>query len=161
MIRLWLPAPLEWRRQPMLHKARGRLYPHPDTERGILRWRGAWLASEREQIHGPVMVILRLVVARPPSHRKRDGSLNTRGDREPWPRGKPDVDNVAKLALDAIKGYAIDDDSNVVHLTVSKAWAGGERPGSDLWIRAAPVPERVAVDAEASAPPPHALSLDL
>lgn len=34
--------------------------------------------------------------------------------------GKPDVDNVAKAVLDALKGVAFDDDTQIVSLTVRK-----------------------------------------
>lgn len=35
---------------------------------------------------------------------------------------KPDTDNIAKLVLDALNGYAYEDDAQVVWLLVSKHW---------------------------------------
>ena len=43
------------------------------------------------------------------------------------PKCKPDIDNIAKLWLDAlVKGGIIEDDKNVVHLHVSKYYANSE-----------------------------------
>ena len=41
------------------------------------------------------------------------------------PTKKPDLDNLAKICLDALNGLAYDDDSQIVELTVSK-WYSNE-----------------------------------
>jgi len=37
---------------------------------------------------------------------------------------RPDVDNIAKLVLDALQGYAFQNDSRCCSLSVSKEWGG-------------------------------------
>jgi Holliday junction resolvase RusA-like endonuclease len=37
--------------------------------------------------------------------------------------GKPDLDNISKSILDAVQGIVIDDDKNVIKLTVEKRFA--------------------------------------
>ena len=43
-----------------------------------------------------------------------------RGDKDPTV--KPDADNIAKIICDALNGLAYGDDSQIVHLTVSKTY---------------------------------------
>ena len=51
------------------------------------------------------------------------------------PLTRPDVDNVAKLILDALNGRAYIDDSQIVSLTVSKRYAGeGEDAHTEVSI---------------------------
>ena len=57
--------------------------------------------------------------ARPRSHVGKTG-LTAAGRAQVVPR--PDVDNLAKLVLDALQGYAFKDDTYCRRLTVSKAW---------------------------------------
>ena len=58
---------------------------------------------------GPVEVSILAVFARPPSHRKADGSLRTGAPLFPGHRCG-DADNLAKGILDALHGVAFDDD---------------------------------------------------
>ncbi len=52
-----------------------------------------------------------------------------------YPCVKPDGDNIAKLMLDALNGYAYTDDSCVVSLTVSKRYThAGEEPHTIVQI---------------------------
>lgn len=44
--------------------------------------------------------------------------------QEEYPLKKPDVDNVAKIILDALNGIAYRDDKQVVELYVKKSYAG-------------------------------------
>lgn len=45
-------------------------------------------------------------------------------NQEEYPLKKPDVDNVAKIILDALNGIAYRDDKQVVELIVKKSYAG-------------------------------------
>ena len=45
-------------------------------------------------------------------------------NQEEYPLKKPDVDNVAKIILDALNGIAYRDDKQVVTLIVKKSYAG-------------------------------------
>lgn len=44
-----------------------------------------------------------------------------------WYDKKPDVDNIAKSVLDALQGYAYDDDKQIVALTIQKEYADEAR----------------------------------
>ena len=67
----------------------------------------------------PFTMTLTATFARPKSHRTRVG-LSAAGRRSALPR--PDVDNIAKLVLDALQGHAFPDDSMCARLTVEKRW---------------------------------------
>jgi Holliday junction resolvase RusA-like endonuclease len=57
--------------------------------------------------------------------------LNKRNSKKP-PQGRPDVDNLAKLVLDAGNGILWDDDSQIVKLTACKSWS--ETPGVRIFV---------------------------
>lgn len=97
----------------------------------------------REPLRGAVVVELEAVFARPKglTPREQGGTMTkaTRAELDAaWgdhagrgPCGsKPDVDNVAKLAMDAlVKAGVVVDDASVVDLRARKAWAAlGEAP---------------------------------
>lgn len=92
-----------------------------------LRW-------HHEPLDGPLEVLVLALWPRPksssPTFRRRDLA------RQPRPSA-PDVDNVAKAALDALtQGGAIVDDRLVVHLHVVTAYAAAdERPGVCIYAR--------------------------
>lgn len=44
-------------------------------------------------------------------------------ERRIWPAKKPDSDNIAKVVLDALNGIAYHDDTQVISLTVTKAYS--------------------------------------
>jgi len=50
-----------------------------------------------------------------------------------YPTKKPDIDNCAKLAADALNGIAYDDDSQIVSLICHKFWS--EEPKLEITIR--------------------------
>lgn len=73
--------------------------------------------------HGPVRIDLTFEFARPQSHRRARGALK---DTAPlFHVSTPDVDNLAKLALDAMNGRFYRDDSQVVELTARKVYTDG------------------------------------
>lgn len=85
---------------------------------------------------GPVRVVARFVMSRPPSH--------FRTDRETLAKGAPryprlDVDKLARALLDGLTGVAIDDDSQVVSLWADKDWDDGERGWQGVEITVAEV----------------------
>ena len=51
------------------------------------------------------------------SKKKREASIGQ------WSNRKPDVDNVAKIILDALNGLAYEDDKQIVSLHIYKWWA--------------------------------------
>lgn len=93
----------------------------------------AWLAAGRPGFadEADLAVVVELVVPRPASHYRADGSLGAAGRRAgPWPaRGRFDVDNGAKLALDALNGLAWRDDRAVSALVVVRSWQAPSKLG--------------------------------
>ena len=68
------------------------------------------------QATGPVSVIIDAVFARPKSHMNK-GGVKPKAPTLP----RPDVDNISKGVLDALKSV-MGDDSNVGRLLVEKTW---------------------------------------
>lgn len=67
-----------------------------------------------------VTIFAHLVPPQSASNIKKTRMLN----QEEYPLKKPDVDNVAKIILDALNGIAYRDDKQVVELHVKKLYAG-------------------------------------
>lgn len=76
------------------------------------RIRDMYLQSGAGPMEGPVQVLIDVYRALPKSRPKR---LESEQDIS-----KPDIDNVAKIVLDALNGAAWKDDSQVVSLIVEK-----------------------------------------
>jgi Holliday junction resolvase RusA-like endonuclease len=94
----------------------------------------AWLDAGSPRLEGPLAISVVMEVARPKGHyrggRREDGVLSPTGERAVFPAGKkPDVDNAAKLIMDALNGRAYRDDSDVIMLRVERRWSasGWER----------------------------------
>lgn len=91
----------------------------------------------------PVAVRLTFLFERPKYHRRADGSLTPRAPR--WHTQKPDVDNLAKAALDALSpsegrpAVAWWDDAQVMRLEVSKQWEDDPTRSGGLLIRLDPI----------------------
>lgn len=50
------------------------------------------------------------------------------------PQKKPDIDNIAKIVLDALNGVGWQDDKQVVQLTTTKYYAHNDRAGVEIII---------------------------
>lgn len=97
-----------------------------------------WRADIREEAEkacpepftGPVSVSLSFVMPRPKGHYGTGRNASILKESAPrWPVGKPDLDKLARAALDAMKGIAYLDDSQIVQLTVYKRYPGpGDGP---------------------------------
>ena len=89
-------------------------------------------------IDGAVSVELRFEMPRPKSHHKSGMPDRPLKDSAPMhPIGKPDCDNLAKAVLDCITqlGCFWRDDSQVVHLTITKEYS--QLPGLVVFINEA------------------------
>jgi crossover junction endodeoxyribonuclease RusA len=51
------------------------------------------------------------------------------------PHVRPDLDKLCRAVLDSLSGIAYRDDSQVVHITASKLYAGAEGPGVDIEVQ--------------------------
>lgn len=79
----------------------------------------------------PVRVGIRIVQAVPKSWSKKKRAQAEQGEIVPLGRNG-DIDNVAKSILDALNGYAYEDDCQVVRLTVSKEYGADARV--EVWL---------------------------
>lgn len=78
---------------------------------------------------GPVAIALNFRLPR------RQLKVDPHPDQHLWAPYKPDLDNLAKGVLDALKGAAWTDDDLVVRMTLFKVYgARGEEPGLDVHI---------------------------
>ena len=76
-----------------------------------------------EPLDGPIAVRIVLALPVPASWSKRKRTAAAEGDL--LPAGRPDLDNYAKLILDALNGVFWRDDAQIVDLRVTKAYALG------------------------------------
>lgn len=106
----------------------GRTYTDAATEAAEARIERAWEQAGKQRIDGPVRVDVRMYLARPKSHWRKDGALTAEGERTPWPCRKPDVDNALKLILDALNTRAYRDDADVISAVVGRNWASRLEP---------------------------------
>lgn len=115
----------------------GRMYNTTRTTNAEARIEMTWKAAGSPRVpDGPFAVDITLVLDRPASHFRVGGGLSAAGRRAPFPTRKPDVDNVAKLALDALNKLAWRDDAHAVFVSVEKAWASPSMPLAGLTIAA-------------------------
>ncbi|MBX5461659.1 MAG: RusA family crossover junction endodeoxyribonuclease [Steroidobacteraceae bacterium] len=118
--------------------AGGRVFTDARTQSAEARVLVAWEQAGRPRIPDdtPIAFLVTQAVQRPRSHWRRDGQLSVAGQREPWPRRKPDFDNALKLLADALNGAAYRDDVDVVHAWFVRRWAApGEPEHTTIVIR--------------------------
>jgi crossover junction endodeoxyribonuclease RusA len=75
-------------------------------------------------VETPLLVKIVFRLTRPAGHwgkGKHAGKLSTKAPK--YPRGKPDIDKLARSTLDSLTGIIFDDDSRIVELTLSKTYA--------------------------------------
>lgn len=69
----------------------------------------------------PLRMCLDFEFARPKSHLRKRGGLTKRAPKHHCQT--PDVDNLAKMIMDALNGHVYIDDKQVCELVVRKRWA--------------------------------------
>jgi len=82
---------------------------------------------------GPVRVLATFYLPRPKGHYRSDGQT-LRPAAPAFPAGRPDVDKLARAALDALSAVAFDDDAQVVVLIAAKEYADDEPVGASISI---------------------------
>lgn len=105
----------------------------------------------RPPIEGPVQVAIRAVCAPARSMSKKDRGMALAGIL--WPCKRPDLDNIEKLILDAIKGVVWGDDVQVCRVVKEKRY--GEV--AQTMVTIAPItvslaPAKQAIEAQAPLP---------
>lgn len=121
----------------------GRTYTPAPTRAAEARVRDAWVEAGCPRLpEGPVWLYLEVVVERPASHWKKDGTLSAAGERLPYPLTRPDLDNVLKLVSDALNDRAYKDDAHIVDAREVRRWAAPREDGHvRLELRALGVPQ--------------------
>ena len=103
-------------------------------------YEGRVLYAFRSSYHGlypafgkdvPVRVCICIVQAVPKSWSKKKRAQAEQGEIVPLSRNG-DVDNIAKSILDALIGFAYEDDCQVVRLTISKEY--GADAHAEVWL---------------------------
>jgi Holliday junction resolvase RusA-like endonuclease len=116
--------------RPKFNSVTKQAYTPTLTKRAEDRVALAWMGAGRPMLEdGAIGCQITIVLARAQNHWRKDGTLTPEGQRHMVPRKKPDLDNVAKLVLDALNGLAFRDDVDVVHMQVDKVFAlYGQQP---------------------------------
>ena len=100
--------------------ANGHAYTPETTKEYEDLVRAAFLEAHGKKIEDEALFVQISVYTEPPksiSKKKREEFLKG------YPMKKPDLDNVAKIILDALNGVAWKDDTQVVDLRVNRNWA--------------------------------------
>lgn len=119
MTTITIYGPLQGKGRPRF--ANGHAYTPEATKRYEGMIQGAWLLAHGERLEGPVTIDMTAYQALPKRATKAAREAAERG--EIWPIRKPDLDNIIKIALDALNGYAYTDDTQVVRLDAQKLYA--------------------------------------
>jgi Holliday junction resolvase RusA-like endonuclease len=109
-----------------------RAYTPQKTRRyeDLIRLEAGRIMEGRDQLQGPLFVRVAAFMPIPKSLSKAKTAAAIGGELRP--QTKPDVDNFAKV-IDALNGIAWHDDSQVVHMVVSKHYS--DRPRLELLAR--------------------------
>lgn len=139
-LRLVVLDPPTGKGRPRFNRQNGRPYTPRKTLTAEARIRFAWEQSGSPTLPAlaPLQTEIDLYVDRPMAHFKRDGTLTAAGQRDQTPhRQKPDVDNAAKLVLDALEKYAYPRDVAITELVVRRHWIADrhDQPRVEIRIR--------------------------
>lgn len=125
MIRLEIMDEPTGKARPQFNRHTGHARTPDVTKVAESHVRAAWLAAGRPAVSEatPLECTIDCYLRRPQGHYRKNGLLGSAGLSSLRPLRKPDVDNAAKLILDALEGYAYPSDAAIVTLTVRKWWA--------------------------------------
>lgn len=130
-----IPGEPKAKARPRFSRSSGRAYTPAATEQAEQSFQSrSWVALREagwtEPHKGPISVEVVCVLAVPASWAKAKKAQALSGELSPT--GRPDVDNYAKLVMDALNGIAWVDDAQVVQLSVGKRY--GEQPETRLHL---------------------------
>lgn len=87
----------------------------------------------QEPFDGPVAVWITATLQPPRSVSKKSRALMLLDNPKHRPTKRPDVENIAKAALDGMNQIAFRDDAQVARLIITKRW--GEEPGLTITVQ--------------------------
>ncbi|HEX6024381.1 MAG TPA: RusA family crossover junction endodeoxyribonuclease [Solirubrobacter sp.] len=143
MIELRVDGPPTGKGRPRFNTKTGKTYTPASTVQAEGRIKGAFLEARGRLIEGPVTLEVEAAFKRPENHWRKSGDLSASGLRSAWPSRTPDVDNILKLASDALNRLAFTDDALIAHAWVVKRWCNpGEVEHTLIRVRPMPAPLR-------------------
>lgn len=116
--------PVPWQR-PRFNRATGGVFTDARARGYAERVQTEWIAAGRPSLEaGAYGLAIVHMVARPKGHFRKGGGFSAAGMAAGWyPTSRPDVDNVAKLIIDALMGVgAIPDDAALAYLRAGKQY---------------------------------------
>lgn len=84
-----------------------------------------FIINKQPKLDGYIKATINAFFSIPKSTSKKKALLMASGDIRPTK--KPDLDNIAKIILDALNKLAYDDDSQIVELTINKFYSDDPR----------------------------------
>lgn len=122
-IALTVPGPPKGKGRPRSTR-QGRVYTPADTVSAEQRIQGEWIAAGCPRLpDGPISMDVTACMSRPQAHWRGLGAMSAQGRSQRYPLKTPDVDNLLKLAADALSGLAYSDDRLIVQASVTRQWA--------------------------------------
>jgi len=114
----------------MISQSTGRAIAIPSNKPGLKAWRSAIKSAagglEMVPAGVPVTVTFTFLLRRP---------AKVPPERQGQPSTYPDLDKLARAAMDALTGVAYADDGQVVKMILWKRYcAPGEVPGAQIWV---------------------------
>ena len=135
-----VPGPIRGKARPRIGRIAGfaRMIPDKKTETAE-GWVRQCLLDQvgRPVLEGPLFLSVDVRVAVPASWSRYRREAAFSGAL--LPTGKPDGDNVVKLASDALNGFAWRDDAQIVRISFSKVYA--DLDGATVQFGLVPLPE--------------------
>jgi Holliday junction resolvase RusA-like endonuclease len=125
-------APMGWQR-PDSNGRRRYAAPRTAAKEREVAWHAKAALVGRSAFAGAVVVCIKAHMPIPESWSKKKKASALEGSI--YPTAKPDIDNVCKLALDALNGVAWKDDASVVSIIGLKVFAA--TPGLEIRVEAA------------------------
>lgn len=137
--------------RPMLNRKTGKAFTFAGGSKAAERKLAAWDPAVREAalavvgvreappfVDTPMAVEITFRLARPAGHWGKGKNAGKLSPSAPaFPRGKPDIDKLARSTLDSLTGVVFDDDSRVVVLVLHKVYAAPGREGASIAVRRA------------------------
>jgi hypothetical protein len=144
---LGTPAP-KGSSRPMLNRKTGKAFTFAGGSKVAEVKLGSWDTSVRTAaasavgvgtaescipfVERALAVVIEFRLARPGGHWAKRGGLKPGAPAAP--RGKPDIDKLARSTLDSLTGIVFDDDSRIVRLELAKIYATPGREGARITV---------------------------
>lgn len=118
------------------HTKTGRVYTPRSTREYERRIAAEWVAAGA-LTHGATRGLTLFVTAiytRPKAHFRKHGGLSAAGKRSEYPTTTTDLDNIVKIASDALNGLAYIDDRQINTIVATRRWSFGAADPEGLVI---------------------------